>query len=180
MLFNSLIYLLLFLPLTVILFYSVKNKYAKPVLIALSLFFYSWWNPFYITIFLSSIAINFYSSKLLLEQKSLLRRKVIVTGNIIFNVGLIAYYKYVDFIIYNFNNVFSTNYELLGIALPLAISFFTFQQIAYIVDCYRGKIKSPVILDYLLFISFFPQLIAGPIVQYTEIVPQLKIKIFRI
>ena len=99
-------------------------------------------------------------------------KKMILTFGIIFNLSLIGYFKYTDFLIENFNLAFNSNVELLQLVLPLAISFFTFQQIAYLVDSYRQETKEYSFLNYALFVTFFPQLIAGPIVHHKEMMPQ--------
>ena len=99
-------------------------------------------------------------------------RKSILIFGIVFNLSLLGYFKYTDFLIENFNLAFNSNAELLNLALPLAISFFTFQQIAYLVDSYRQETKEYDFLNYALFVTFFPQLIAGPIVHHKEMMPQ--------
>ncbi len=104
-------------------------------------------------------------------KKTFSSKSILVFG-IVCNVALLAYYKYADFFIENFNLVTSSNVNLLHLVLPLAISFFTFQQIAYLVDSYRGETKEYDFLNYALFVTFFPQLIAGPIVHHKEMMPQ--------
>ncbi len=180
MLFNSLIYLLFFLPVAVIIF-SILKRYntlcSKYWLIICSLFFYTWWNPPYLFLFIISIITN-YACSLFLLNKSFQHKKRILYLGVFFNILLISYYKYADFIIRTGNQIFDSNISTLNIVLPLAISFFTFQQIAYLQDCGNERVKGTGFVDYLLFISFFPQLIAGPIVQFKEIVPQFHSKSF--
>jgi len=138
---------------------------AKVFLLLGSLFFYSWWNINYLPLILLSIVFNYLLSDVLVTKKepknNFLSKKSILIFGISCNLLLLAYFKYADFFITNFNLV-----------LPLAISFFTFQQITYLVDSYRGEIEERNFLNYALFVSFFPQLIAGPIVYYRELVPQ--------
>jgi D-alanyl-lipoteichoic acid acyltransferase DltB (MBOAT superfamily) len=105
------------------------------------------------------------------KSKEFSRKSILVFG-IVFNLSLLGYFKYTDFLIENFNLAFNSNAELLNLALPLAISFFTFQQIAYLVDSYRQETKEYDFLNYALFVTFFPQLIAGPIVHHKEMMPQ--------
>lgn len=138
-----------------------------------SLYFYAYFNYSYLPIILSSIIVNYVSAYCMNRNEGLLRRISLITG-ICFNVGLIAYFKYFDFFIENINIIFRTNIPLLNILLPLGISFFTFQQIAFVVDSYRRKTELPCFLDYCNFVTFFPQLIAGPIVLPEEMLPQFE------
>ena len=145
---------------------------SKIFLVLSSLFFYSWWNPIYLPIILSSMIFN-YSIGLYLSKKiEKNSKKIFLILGISLNVALLGYFKYADFFIENFNILFNTHIGLLNLALPLAISFFTFQQIAYLVDSYRGETKEYDFLNYANFVTFFPQLIAGPIVHHKEMMPQ--------
>ena len=182
MLFNSPIYIFAFLP-VVVLCYILCNKngyrtLGKAWLVICSLFFYGYWNPYYLVLIIGSIVVNFAVGNWLQrsfgesdDALSLPRKKVVAFG-VLFNVALLAYYKYADFFIDNINLLSGFEIGLLQIALPLAISFFTFQQIAYLVDSYREKTHHYNFLDYSLFVSFFPQLIAGPIVHHKQMMPQ--------
>ena len=145
-----------------------------------SLFFYSWWNITYLPLILISMLFNYLIGNTLSKSneenkkglnKSFSKKSILVFG-IICNVSLLIYYKYADFFIENFNLASSSNVNLLNLVLPLAISFFTFQQIAYLVDSYRSETKEYDFLNYALFVTFFPQLIAGPIVHHKEMMPQ--------
>ncbi|RKL68138.1 membrane-bound O-acyltransferase family protein [Salipaludibacillus neizhouensis] len=181
MLFNSFEFIFIFLPF-VFFVYMFLNKrkltiLAKVWLVLSSLFFYSWWNVLYLPLILSSMIINYLIGKKLGKTDSLnSSRKPILIIGIVLNVGLLGYYKYSDFFIENVNYFFSTNIPLLNLVLPLAISFFTFQQISYLVDAYRNETKEYDFLNYALFVSFFPQLIAGPIVHHKEMMPQFESK----
>ena len=171
MLFTSFEFIFLFLPFVFIGYFiltKVHFSLAKLFLVLSSFFFYSWWNIAYLPLLLGSIIFNYFYGKLLSSKQS----KALLTVGIIVNVLVLGYFKYMDFFITNVNFLFSTNYGLLHLLLPLGISFFTFQQIAYLVDSYRKESKDYSILDYSLFISFFPQLIAGPIVYHKEMLPQ--------
>ena len=147
---------------------------AKGFLVFVSLFFYSWWNIAYLPIILSSLLFNYIIGNSLNEKfyKVKIHKKSLLAFGIVSNVTLLGYFKYTDFLIENFNGVFDTSVPLLHLALPLAISFFTFQQIAYLVDSYRGETVEYDFLNYALFVTFFPQLIAGPIVHHSEMMPQ--------
>lgn len=178
MLFNSYIFILVFLPIVFASYYlllSLKNKnVAKIFFVIANLYFYSYWNVKYLPIILSSIAVNFTLASILNKLHGLVLKRVILTIGILFNIGLLGYYKYYDFFMTNINVVFKTDISLLNLALPLAISFFTFQQIAYLVDTFREGTKEYSLLDYVFFVTFFPHLIAGPIVHHREIIDQLR------
>ena len=135
-----------------------------------SLFFYGFWNPKYIYLIIISILINYFFHKVMEKIKK--NKKGILILGIAFNLSLLGYFKYSNFFIDNMNLLFHTNIQFEKIALPLAISFFTFQQIAFIVDSYKGLAKNYSFLEYCLFVTFFPQLIAGPIVHHSEMMPQ--------
>ena len=172
MLFNSYIFIFVFLPLTLGSYYGLhklgKPVFAKVALILMSFWFYGYFNPSYLWIMCSSIVVNYLLSQLLQRrwggtiskgQLALLKKALLGIG-LIFNLGLIFYFKYYDFFVDNLNKVFSTDFQLKNIVLPLGISFFTFQQVSYMVDSYRGETKEYNFTDYTLFVTFFPQLIA--------------------
>jgi D-alanyl-lipoteichoic acid acyltransferase DltB (MBOAT superfamily) len=150
----------------------VSHRVALTWLISVSLFFYAWWNPAYLGLILLSMFFNYSLGTILSGGRSpLSRRSVLVTG-ITANLLLLAYYKYANFFVDNINVLFELDWNIEHIILPLAISFFTFQQITYLVDAYRGETKEYNFLHYALFVTFFPQLIAGPIVHHREMMPQ--------
>lgn len=181
MLFNSPEYFFVFLPIAVVVYYLLcrlgMSRMAKVWLVGSSLYFYAYWNTVYIFLILSSIVVNYSIAGLLHRAKEegakipFSPRAILIVG-LVFNLGLLGYFKYSDFFIENVNWVFDTEFDLLHLLLPLAISFFTFQQIAYLVDCYRYDVHDYDFLSYCLFVSFFPQLIAGPIVHHKEMMPQ--------
>ena len=177
MLFNSYIFIFCFLPITLAIYFLFnrleKYTFSKVVLIIASLVFYGYFNPSYLWIILSSVIIN-YCINLLFRKKQLNKkyRKLLFVIGLVFNVGLIVFYKYLNFIISGINGLFKTDLIYLNLILPLGISFFTFQQISYLVDSYRGEVPDYSFIDYSLFVTFFPQLIAGPIVLHNEIIPQ--------
>lgn len=177
MLFNSYIFILFFFPICILGYYSFNylRKYTcgQCFLLAMSLWFYAYFNISYLAIILVSIIINYAIYFLFSKFPSKCVRKVILIPGLLFNIGLLIYFKYMDFFIQNINAVFHKEYALLGILLPLGISFFTFQQISFIVDAYKGEIPQRYnILYYASFVTFFPQLIAGPIVTHDELIPQ--------
>jgi len=180
MLFNSYEFIFAFLPITFFIYFYLNHKrlteVSKGFLVFSSLFFYSWWNIAYLPLILSSMLFNYVIgnslSKYKEDMKHRFSKKSILVFGVIANVSLLGYFKYADFFIKNFNLLSGTNIELLHLLLPLAISFFTFQQIAYLVDSYRGETKEYDFLNYALFVTFFPQLIDGPIVHHKEMMPQ--------
>ena len=178
MLFTSFIFIFVFLPIVFSTYFFLNKikltKASKVFLVFSSLFFYGYWNIIYIPLILASMLFNYGIGQILLGSTVTKRvnLKLILTVGIIANVGLLGYYKYADFFIANINLLFDANMPLLQLMLPLAISFFTFQQIAYLVDCYRKEIHQNNVVDYALFVSFFPQLIAGPIVHHKGVMPQ--------
>ncbi|MBT3199413.1 MAG: MBOAT family protein [Phycisphaerales bacterium] len=187
MYFNSYIYLVFFLPL-VVLGYFKLNKLrmsiaARGLLVAASLFFYSYWEPAYAALILFSVLFNFSLGTVMsanLKGEKTARNKAVLIFGIIANLALLGYYKYADFFIENVNMALGTTYPALELILPLAISFFTFQQIAYLVDSSKGLTKEYDFLSYCLFVTFFPQLIAGPIVHHGEMMPQFSRKRARV
>ena len=166
MLFNSYIFILLFLPVTLIGYYIFnkfkKYKLAKTFLLVMSIWFYAYFNITYLPIIITSIIFNFMIYKGM--QKDKLNKKILLIIGIIFNIGMLIYFKYFDFFIENINVLFKTDFALKHILLPLGISFFTFQQVSFVIDSYKQEVPSYKILDYALFVTFFPQLIAGHIV----------------
>ena len=181
MLFNSYEFILIFLPITFFIYFYLLNKRlvlpAKGFLVFSSLFFYSYWNIVYLPIILSSMLFNFLVGGILnSEKRIIINKKILLILSIIINLLLLGYFKYFDFFISNVNYFNAENIELLNLVLPLAISFFTFQQIAYLVDSYKKDIKEYDFINYSLFVTFFPQLIAGPIVHHKEMMPQFSSK----
>ncbi|CAM3026705.1 MBOAT family O-acyltransferase [Legionella worsleiensis] len=175
MLFNSYSFLFIFLPVTFILFFILqtvfKGTYSILYLFIVSVVFYGYWNPVYLPLLLASIAFN-YCISLLMNWNNRWFYCVGVTGNL----ALLTYFKYSSFLLSNISLLFNQPIELLDGDLPLGISFFTFTQIAYLTDCYRKEIPVPKIENYGLFVTFFPHLMAGPILHHKEIMPQFKQK----
>ncbi len=175
MLFNSYEFIFLFLPLCLGGYFLCARLFSMEIafafLVLASLFYYAWWEPVYVLLILFSIGFNFGVGQLLSRDGPGRTRTVLVLG-IAINLGLLGYFKYANFFVDNLNFAFGTDWEIGRIFLPLAISFFTFQQIAYLVDAWQGKTSEYNFLHYCLFVCFFPQLIAGPIVHHKEMLPQ--------
>jgi len=178
MLFNSFIFILAFLPAFLVVYYAaarVDYRLSLGTIVLFSLFFYGWWNWNYVPLLTFSILVNFSLGWLIDQLKDRGRQgaaKTALAGGIMFNVGVLGFFKYSNFFIENLNELFAADWAFLHIILPLAISFFTFQKITFLVDVWQGHIRRPSFLHFLALVSFFPQLIAGPIVHYNEMVPQ--------
>ena len=173
MLFHSSQYLLYFLPIVFFLYYFKYKKFQFPNILTLSIasvVFYSAWNIFFLPLIIFIIISNYYLNKILIKNKKYLL--YIVS----FNILILIIFKYTDFLILNFNLIFNSNLDLLKLPFPLALSFVTFQVIAFLIDSHDNNIKKVEFKKFFLFITFFPQLIAGPIVKYNNIVPQYTLK----
>ena len=166
MIFSSYEFIFLFLPLTFIGFFltsRISHSLAICWLVFCSFFFYGWWDVSYLPLIAGSMLFNYVIGRVL-GRGALIpirMRRIVLAFGIIANLSLLGVYKYTDFIIQNVNTIMRSEYGLLNLTLPLAISFFTFQQIAFLVDAYKGKTSEYSFLHYSLFVTFFPQLIAG-------------------
>ena len=173
MLFNSYPFILLFLPITLWVFFWIgrtRPPLAAGWLALASLFFYGWWNPAYVVLLVASIMVNFALGRTIAQATT--RRKAWVTLAIAANLGLLAYYKYANFFVATANQLTGAHWSLGEIVLPLGISFFTFTQIAYLVDTYKGYVTEYRFVHYVLFVTYFPHLIAGPVLHHKEMMPQ--------
>jgi len=177
MFFNSYIFLFVFLPVTLIGYYFIgKTKYPRFGifwLVAFSLVFYGWYNPFYLLILAGSILINFVIGKYLSQTNNIKYSKLLLISGLTFNILLLGFFKYTNFFISTTNNIFKSDFHIINIVLPVAISFYTIQQIAYIMDIYRGQPREHDFGEYCLFILFFPKLLSGPIVRFQQMIPYL-------
>lgn len=179
MLFNSVEFVFFFLPIVLLAYYLcsilVKKDEARYlVLVLCSLFFYGWWNYKYLLIIVASITFNYTLGTFLSRSDAAPKKKLILAGGIAANLFLLGYFKYTDFLLSTIAQIGGTDYVFQNIVLPLAISFFTFQQIAYLVDSYKSETREYNFIHYTLFVTFFPQLIAGPIVHHKEMMPQFQ------
>lgn len=185
MLFNSYFFIAAFLPSVLVVFFALGRfglrRIAVGWLVAASLFFYGWWNPAYLGLIGLSILFNFTVGRLLGNPRleSAGRRGVLVFG-VFVNIAVLAYYKYANFFVDNVNVALGTAYSFEAVMLPLGISFFTFTQIAYLVDAWRQEVREYDFLNYALFVTYFPHLIAGPVLHHKEMMPQFaNARIFR-
>jgi alginate O-acetyltransferase complex protein AlgI len=176
MLFNSQEYLYVFLPLVVVVYACLsslnKQKLLIPMLLVSSLFFYGFWNPKFLILLVLSALLNFYTAKLLGNFK----KKVLLVLCISLNLFVLGYFKYSGFFIDNLNAITGSEYHIKSLILPLGISFFTFSQIAYVIEAYRGKSVADSFTKFLLFVTFFPYVSSGPITYYREVDRQLENK----
>ncbi|MEZ0232735.1 MAG: MBOAT family protein [Methylophilaceae bacterium] len=178
MLFNSYVFIFAFTPIVFFgFFYFGKKSHALASLwlAAASLFFYGWWDIRYVGLLLCSILINYSVSYLIanwLSYKPTRQSKILLQAAIIANLILLGYYKYANFFLSNVNNLAGTSFPIGEIILPLGVSFFTFTQIAFLVDTYQGKVKNSSFVNYTLFVTYFPHLIAGPVLHHKEMMPQ--------
>jgi D-alanyl-lipoteichoic acid acyltransferase DltB (MBOAT superfamily) len=176
-LFNSYIFIWVFLPLTLAGFYACARGGGAPLaklwLVVASLLYYGWWNPSYLTLILGSMLGNFAIGSLLANERlPRERRRTLLWLGVIANLALLGWYKYANFTVNTANAWFDLEWKLAPIVLPLAISFFTFTQIAYLVDAWNGRCHENRFIDYALFVLFFPHLIAGPVIHHGEVMPQ--------
>lgn len=180
MLFNSYIFIFLFLPFALfgyfILNHYSKYAFAEYFLVFMSLWFYAYFNIAYLPIMLLSIIMNYAIGTYMAKSENQKRKFCFMMFGCIINIGILFYYKYLGFTIENMNRMFGTDFTVIKLLLPLGISFFTFQQLSYLIDSYRRKIQIYTFREYALFVSFFPQLIAGPIVLHSETIPQFEDK----
>lgn len=173
MVFSSLIFLWIFLPVVFILYFTAKEQYRNIILLIASLFFYAWGEPVYVFVMMLSIVINYFCGlKIGVEDEH--KRKRALFWGVFVNLALLGVFKYTGFFTENVNAVFGLQVEVKHLPLPIGISFYTFQSISYLVDIYR-RVCEPQknIVKMGLFISFFPQLIAGPILKYYDIASQI-------
>ena len=180
MLFNSYAFLLAFLPLALLLYHGLRLRgCARASIFALtllSLLYYAWWNPLYLPLMVTLILANFGLARLVLPRAGRAQRaaRAWLCVGVAGNLAVLAWFKYANFFVANANALFGLDLYLAEIILPLGISFFIFQKIAFLVDAHRGKIERLDLLDFSLFVTFFPQLIAGPIVHHSEVLPQFR------
>lgn len=174
MVFSSMFFMWVYLPLVIVAYYISGKKYKNFFLVLVSLLFYAWGEPIYILLMLFSIAFN-WKMGILIEEKTKYKKSIFVL-NLIGNIGLLAVFKYLDMFILSINAICgSEKISTVELPLPIGISFYTFQAMSYIIDLYRGKYKAQRnLISLALYISFFPQLIAGPIVRYEDINEQIE------
>jgi len=176
MVFSSIMFLFKFLPIALLLVYIAPKKYRNAILFGLSLIFYSWGEVRYIFIMLASVLVDFTVSNLIEKhQEKPNHKKALLIISVIFNLGMLFFFKYTGFFTHNLNTILNTNFKILELTLPLGISFYTFQTMSYTIDVYRGRVEAEKnIITFGAYVALFPQLIAGPIVKYRQIRDELQ------
>ena len=175
MLFSSLVFIFIFLPLSLVLYYLIPNRnYRNIILLVFSLIFYAWGEPIYVILMVIEITINYFMAIWIDKSNELKQKKFLIIMTIIIDLGILGFYKYSNFLISIINSLTSLNIGMIDIALPIGISFYTFQILSYMIDVYRCKVKvQKNILFLATYVTMFPQLIAGPIVRYETIEDEL-------
>ncbi len=170
MLFSSIPFLYYFLPVVLICYFAAPRKLKNTVLLATSLFFYAWGEKLLVVLFALSILIGWVIGLLTEKAQKPALRKLLMAFAVIYDLGILGYFKYSDFFIENINGVLGTEIPLLNVALPIGISFYTFQLLSYNIDVYRRSVPAQKnVIDFAAYVSMFPQLIAGPIVRYSDV-----------
>lgn len=170
MVFSSTVFLFRFLPIFVILYFAAPGRMKNIILLLGSLFFYAWGEPIYVCLMLFSTVSDYIHGRILGVCKKKGLRIGVLVSSLVINLGVLCFFKYADFWIQTVNAVSGADFKLLELPLPIGISFYTFQTMSYIIDCYRGQVKvQKNFLDFAVFVTMFPQLIAGPIVKYADV-----------
>ena len=173
MVFSSTIFLFIFLPVCLFFYFIIDKKFKNLVLLIFSLIFYAWGEPKNVILMLFSILFNYFFGILVEKDNKYIKKSSLILA-CVYNLGVLFVFKYLNFSIDTFNELFNQNIEIAKIALPIGISFYTFQNLSYVIDVYRGNVKAQrKFLDLALYVSLFPQLIAGPIVRYINIQKQI-------
>lgn len=175
MVFSSTIFLCVYLPLVLLGYYICPKKGRNLFLLIASLVFYAWGEPKYVFLMIFSILVNYIFGRLMDKNRGRQKRmKLLLVLSVVIDLGLLSVFKYTDFIITNVNAIFGSSFDLLKIALPIGISFYTFQAMSYTIDVYRNDVRvQKNLIDFGMYITMFPQLIAGPIVRYADVQDQL-------
>jgi D-alanyl-lipoteichoic acid acyltransferase DltB (MBOAT superfamily) len=177
MLFNSFEFIFAFLPITLIAFFLTARFAGKQAAVGFlclaSMFFYAWWNPIYLLLLVGEVCLNFLIGRAIQANRGRAGEKAIVAAGIAFNLFILGFFKYALFFTGIANDLLGTQWTMIALILPLGISFHTFQQIAYLIQAQDAATPRYRFLEYVLFVTFFPQLIAGPIVHHNEVIPQI-------
>ena len=175
MVFSSTIFLCVYLPLVLLGYYICPKKGRNLFLLIASLVFYAWGEPKYVFLMIFSILVNYIFGRLMDKHRENKKRlKLMLVLSVVIDIGLLSVFKYTDFVITNINAIFGSSFDLLNIALPIGISFYTFQAMSYTIDVYRNDVRvQKNLIDFGMYITMFPQLIAGPIVRYADVQDQL-------
>ena len=171
MVFSSITFLYYFLPILILVYYIVPSKLRNITMLIFSLAFYFYGEPKYVLLLVASFTLNYLFAKMIYKNKS----KTYLMIGVIINILILVYFKYTNFLIFNVNQIFKLSINFLDIVMPIGISFFTFQEVSYLIDVYKERVTpSSSLLNYATYVCLFPQLVAGPIVRYSQINEQLK------
>ncbi len=171
MVFSSITFLYYFLPILILVYYIVPSKLRNITILIFSLAFYFYGEPKYVLLLVASFTLNYLFAKMIYKNKS----KTYLMIGVIINILILVYFKYTNFLIFNVNQIFKLSINFLDIVMPIGISFFTFQEVSYLIDVYKERVTpSSSLLNYATYVCLFPQLVAGPIVRYSQINEQLK------
>jgi len=176
MVFASLLFIYLFLPINIILYFLSKNvTYRNIILIIFSLFFYAWGEPVWVLLLVLSATLDYINGRVIERCRGTYKAKISLIASIVINLGLLATFKYSGFFVENINSIFGISIPVPKFDLPIGISFYTFQTLSYVLDVYKGRVTAATKYhQYLLYLSLYPQLIAGPIVRYTDVAAEIK------
>jgi alginate O-acetyltransferase complex protein AlgI len=182
MVFSNLVFIFAFLPLVLFFYYIVKDKFKNTVLLIASLVFYAWGEPQYVFLMLFSILLNYlFGLGIYRYRNSLKLKKTVLILSIVVNIAILGYFKYSGFLIDNLNKILGTKWSIGELPLPIGISFFTFQAMSYVIDVYRNDAKvQKNIFSLALYVTLFPQLVAGPIVRYNDVEEQIQSRIINL
>ena len=174
MLFSSMTFIFIFLPIVIALYFMLNPKFRNLVLLLASILFYAWGEPKYVAILLLTIIIDYFGAIIVDKEEKQPKKLILLWVTILLNLAVLIYFKYFNFLIDNINLLFRTNIDFIKVIMPIGISFYTFQALSYVVDVYRKEVKvQKNILDLALYIVMFPQLVAGPIVKYHDVEEQI-------
>lgn len=177
MVFSSLLFLFFFLPITLLLYLLSPQNTKNIILLLVSLLFYAWGEPIYVFLMIGSACVDYVIGRLIAKYRinSPVKAKIALIGSLVTNLAVLSFFKYADFLVININQLIGTDIEPLELALPIGISFYTFQTMSYSIDVYRGKMPpQDHFLDFAMYVAFFPQLVAGPIVRYESMMHDLR------
>ena len=175
MLFSSMVFIFVFLPIVAILYYISPRRFRNLILLVSSIIFYAWGEPVYVFIMLATILINYIGAIIVDKIKVMPYKRLALTLTILADLSILFYFKYFNFFAQNINKYLHGNIDFIHVIMPIGISFYTFQAISYVADVFTGEVKAQRNIEKLaLFITFFPQLIAGPIVKYHDICEQIE------
>ena len=170
MIFSSVFFLFMFLPITLLLYFAVPRAFKNVVILIASLIFYAWGEPVYVVLMLFSTVVDYVNGRLIGRFRGRAQAKFFLVFSVVINLFILCFFKYADFLIQTVNNLTGASLPLLNLPLPIGISFYTFQTMSYTIDVYRSKAKvQKSILDFGVYVTMFPQLIAGPIVKYSSV-----------